>query len=152
MKSCPFLRRTDSGYGDLLPVLQAPTANVGHHGTSPAFGSTDNDGTNQGSGECVPDPITKKQALWVVGILVVMVLLALAGAIGTDSSSLSTSELRVRTGGTMSNYLRLPTRDGHITTCAGPGSPCSRCNPDDPPRMPDGWQSLIDRSKPSDLP
>jgi hypothetical protein len=27
--------------------------------------------------------------------------------------------------------------------CAGPGMPCPRCNPTDPPRMPEGWQSII---------
>lgn len=27
--------------------------------------------------------------------------------------------------------------------CAGPGMRCSRCNTDDPPRMPQGWQSKV---------
>ncbi len=25
----------------------------------------------------------------------------------------------------------------------GPGMPCPRCNRDDPPRMPEGWQSKV---------
>jgi hypothetical protein len=27
--------------------------------------------------------------------------------------------------------------------CGGPGMPCPRCNADDRPRMPEGWQSKI---------
>jgi hypothetical protein len=27
--------------------------------------------------------------------------------------------------------------------CGGRGAPCPRCNTDDPPRMPQGWQSLV---------
>jgi hypothetical protein len=27
--------------------------------------------------------------------------------------------------------------------CAGPGEPCPRCDTDDPPRLPDDWQSFV---------